>query len=1351
MCRPRAGWARGAGCGVRARGFPARAVQLGIPILLLLSGGLRALPQTPGSGWALAWSDEFAGTSLDTSAWTVITGSRRDAQNAAAAVSVTNGALTLRTYTESGVHKTGFISSNGKFDDAFGYWEARIRLHTHNGMWSAFWLQSYTINNTGDNPEANGTEIDVVEHRNVDGSGTSINDKAAINIHWDGYGADHKSVGTTVDNPGGTALEDNWHTFGLLWEAGTNRFYIDGVEVWSQTTAISHQNQFIYLSSEVEDASWAGSIPTGGYGVRGDAANARMEVDYVRFYKRAERLHNSAFDARLGNWTGYGNRSWTTTGGTGGGPGARINPLTADGAAVEQVACGLTPGVEYRLTGWGTVGTSYWPAIYIGAKDFGGIQQMTSTSSGGFARMEVPFTLGMRDTSARVFAYVATQWGDCRADDLCLWREGALSDPGFEYASESEFWTLYGDAFLHTWTPLRSGSVALRFNNPSADRGAEQAVVGLEPNRAYRFSCWARTDNQSFRIGVKNHGAAETYTTATGYGNTWTRFTHAFTTGVSATSATLYLYVPAAQHNSVIDIDDCLLGEPLTAGWTATDIGAVGLDGDVRRRAERWVVRGSGTDIWSTDDTFRLVHAPLEGDGIVSARLRSFETEKTVSKFGVMIRASLATNAPHVYLGWRGDDRMESLRRTAAGAASSSSLTAVGVRGEWVRIRRSGDIFTPEYSTNGTAWIALGSPQTVVMPGAVVAGLALTANDTATWAEGQAESLVVNSAPTISSLADRTINQNTGTGAIAFTIDDPETAAGSLSLSAGSSNTTLVPLAGIVFGGSGSNRTVSVTPAAGRSGAATITVTVSDGSLTASESFTLTVNGPPAAAGTAVSVAEDQFVDIDLRALAGDDLTAVSNLLFTAGVASNGTVTVLADGRTARFVPSPDFNGTARFAYAATDTARDTRLFLHYGFEPPDTAADLRSADLSGNGRTGTLERIGTGDAVVEADSPPALAPHSLASLRLTEAGTGNAARLWRAISATELDFGGGDWTMAGWFQRLSTATDDFIFYLGVGDGYGGNGHELQLYAPSGADRVTLRHYNASNALDVAILSANGLSTGVWHHAAVTFHAAGSNGVAELYVDGASAGTASNLFFDFVQSSPAVFGGHNNTAALTARWFNGRLDDLAIFSDNLSSAEIARLASRPVAHFGGLAATATVSVTVTAANDAPVLSPVAARELGAGQTLAVTNAVTDIDLPAQTMTFGLLAAPGGATVGASSGIVSWRPAVARADSTNLFRVRVADNGSPVLSATQQFDVIVRPLAAATIAQPAVTNGRLRLTISGDAGPDYSVEASTNLVQWDAIFTTNSPAMPLPWLEPSANTYPARFYRIRLGP
>src|SRR6266496_2775446 len=99
-----------------------------------------------------------------------------------------------------------------------------------------------------------------------------------------------------------------------------------------------------------------------------------------------------------------------------------------------------------------------------------------------------------------------------------------------------------------------------------------------------------------------------------------------------------------------------------------------------------------------------------------------------------------------------------------------------------------------------------------------------------------------NTPPTIASITSRTINEDTSTGAIGFTVGDAETTAGNLTLSGSSSNPTLVPNANIVFGGSGSSRTVTVSPAANQNGTATITLTVSDGTASTSTTFVLTVN-----------------------------------------------------------------------------------------------------------------------------------------------------------------------------------------------------------------------------------------------------------------------------------------------------------------------------------------------------------------------------------------------------------------------------------------------------------------------------------------------------------------------------
>jgi hypothetical protein len=110
----------------------------------------------------------------------------------------------------------------------------------------------------------------------------------------------------------------------------------------------------------------------------------------------------------------------------------------------------------------------------------------------------------------------------------------------------------------------------------------------------------------------------------------------------------------------------------------------------------------------------------------------------------------------------------------------------------------------------------------------------------------------VNDAPTISDVSNQTIDPGETAGPLAFTVGDIETAAASLTVTGSSSNTTLMPHGNIVFGGTGANRTVTVTPVANQSGVATISVTVSDGALTAVKTFTVEVRAVAFAATHAV-------------------------------------------------------------------------------------------------------------------------------------------------------------------------------------------------------------------------------------------------------------------------------------------------------------------------------------------------------------------------------------------------------------------------------------------------------------------------------------------------------------------
>ena len=172
---------------------------------------------------------------------------------------------------------------------------------------------------------------------------------------------------------------------------------------------------------------------------------------------------------------------------------------------------------------------------------------------------------------------------------------------------------------------------------------------------------------------------------------------------------------------------------------------------------------------------------------------------------------------------------------------------------------------------------------------------------------------------------------------------------------------------------------------------------------------------------------------------------------------------------------------------------------------------------------------------------------------------------------------------------------------------------------------------------------------------------------------------------------------------------------------------------------------------VNPGNTAPNLTAISNRTINAGITLNLTNLATDADLPAQTLTFSLPSAPTNATINASSGVLTWRPFVTQADTTNIFTVAVTDSGTPTKSATQSFVVTVNALAKPQISIASLTAGQMVLQANGASGPDYQVQTSTNLADWSILFTTNSPPMPFVWTNNFITNLPAQFFKVVAGP
>ncbi len=184
----------------------------------------------------------------------------------------------------------------------------------------------------------------------------------------------------------------------------------------------------------------------------------------------------------------------------------------------------------------------------------------------------------------------------------------------------------------------------------------------------------------------------------------------------------------------------------------------------------------------------------------------------------------------------------------------------------------------------------------------------------------------VNDAPTITNIVNQTMDEDS-TLSIAFTVSDVENPGAILTVSAASTDETLLPLDGVVItGGTGGARTVTITPEANHNGSALITLTVGDADgATGSDTFQVTVNpvnDDPFAGADTASTAEDTAVTIDVLANdsdidfdhEGDSLTVVS----TAQV-DNGSVTIALDGKSLTFDPDPDWNGTEEFTYTIQD------------------------------------------------------------------------------------------------------------------------------------------------------------------------------------------------------------------------------------------------------------------------------------------------------------------------------------------------------------------------------------------------------------------------------------------------
>ncbi|HMC26947.1 MAG TPA: putative Ig domain-containing protein, partial [Verrucomicrobiae bacterium] len=157
------------------------------------------------------------------------------------------------------------------------------------------------------------------------------------------------------------------------------------------------------------------------------------------------------------------------------------------------------------------------------------------------------------------------------------------------------------------------------------------------------------------------------------------------------------------------------------------------------------------------------------------------------------------------------------------------------------------------------------------------------------------------------------------------------------------------------------------------------------------------------------------------------------------------------------------------------------------------------------------------------------------------------------------------------------------------------------------------------------------------------------------------------------------------------------------------------------------------------------------KTVATGQLLTVNSVVNDPDLPAQILTFSLGAgAPTGVNLDSSSGVFTWTPSSAQSPSTNVVSIRVADNGTPSLSATQSFTIFVTSGIHITDIRK-VDATHLSITCETQSGKNYQVEYSDELTTpmvWQPLSSSQVTAAGASQVFPiTIDSTPHRFYHI----
>lgn len=208
---------------------------------------------------------------------------------------------------------------------------------------------------------------------------------------------------------------------------------------------------------------------------------------------------------------------------------------------------------------------------------------------------------------------------------------------------------------------------------------------------------------------------------------------------------TTFYYVVTANNALGTSADSSASGATtlpaLPSPWTYADGGYVTTPGNATYTNGTFTVRGAGLDIsgFQISDSFGFAYLNLTGDGEIRARFASLASYSTIFKTGIEMRDSLADDARHM-LVYLSDNDLNMLYRTSAGstATTSGSVAVTNIAlPYWLRLNRTGNVFTGSASADGTNWTVINI-RTNTLNSTLLVGLAVCSRnngwlDTATF------------------------------------------------------------------------------------------------------------------------------------------------------------------------------------------------------------------------------------------------------------------------------------------------------------------------------------------------------------------------------------------------------------------------------------------------------------------------------------------------------------------------------------------------------------------------------------------------------------------------------------------